>query len=1051
MPWPRAALAALRCGRLVDASAGFGSTFLVSQLRSTALRSTLPSHTRFTHAFSSSSPVHCSLSFESNTKESIGVADMMSTVDVNRSSLSPMMQHYVSTKHSLLEKLHIPRSDSLILLYRVGDFFESFFEDAHTLSSICEIALTSKDAGKALGTKVPMAGVPHYCIDEKIKLLIENNLTVAVVDQVETAAQTQSGKLVKRAVTRLITPGTACDEALLESDSSSYIASVVVKPARANDPSEMQCEFGFSYADVSTGEFRATDGSSFDQLQRLLATVTPAEILISIHSDNQDFRSQVSSMLSASSAAVISQRQLVPVPDAERILAHLHQVDHVESLDCRTRPFCTQAAAALINYVQQTAAYERQEQSSSAMHLNALTLFSTSQVMLLDAACLRNLEVIETVRDGVKERSLQWAIGRTVTSMGARCLRGWLLAPSLCPNTIAQRQMVVQGLLWDGDNTRQVIQRAMKSFADLERLGGRMCTGRTTPREMRWLCESILQIPTILSLVFRCLKESVASKRSTVSDEYITNICSPVSTELVTLAQQVTNAVIDPAPAYMPSALAIQSGGISRENWDVSGTRIFRDGYNEQLDSLRKSIRDPGSWISSLEEQEKKRSSVETMRIKHIKNMGYVLRIPRSVGEKIMTDEPMFFSKLGYDRVQSTKAELRFRFEQLRACELSHNSAFAEVLMLELRLFGQLRERLAECVQELRRLGRQIASIDVLAGFAEVAEENGYVRPQILPADARVLELKEARHPVVEQTLPVGKSYVPNSFYLGQTEASDRMDLMILCGPNAAGKSCALRSMGLISIMAQTGCFVPARSAVMSISDRIFTRVGAVDDLAQGQSTFQVEMAETACILSNVSSASLVLLDEIGRGTSTVDGVAIAWSVAEYLAKGLRDGNAKPRTVFVTHYHELNHLSSMYDNIASFHLHVVQSKSLMDSSEISWVATHKVMEGPSFESLGLAVAERAGLPGEVMERARHVASLLHIPSKAIGAELRSALTEGKQESTLAKREIWTSNKALHADLTQDAVESYEKGFSDGYTKAISELQAEFDAIFNRKR
>ncbi|CAN8064797.1 unnamed protein product [Agarophyton chilense] len=964
------------------------------------------------------------------------------------------MQHYVETKHSLLERLHTPRDDSLVLLYRVGDFFESFFEDAYTLSSVCEIALTSKDAGKALGTKVPMAGVPHYCVDEKIKLLIEKNLTVAVVDQVESAAQTQTGKLVKRAVTRLITPGTACDEALLQSNYSSYIASVVVRPARANDESsEMQCQFGFSYADVSTGEFKATDGSSFDQLQRLLATITPVEILLTIESDSGHFRSHVSSILNASSFAVVLHRQNTPLPDAERILAQLQQVDHVESLDCRTRPFCTQAASALIKYVQQMTVCKDQEHGGSPMPLSALHLFSPSQAMLLDAACLKNLEIIETVRDGVKERSLQWAIDRTTTSMGARCLRSWLLAPSSCLSLINQRQTVVQGLLWDENNTRQVLQNVMKNFADLERLGGRICTGRTTPREMRWLCESILQVPTILSLVWRCLENNVVEEL-TQNDNYINDVCSPVHDELITLARQVTDVIIDPAPSYVPSALAIQSGNISKENWDLGGTRIFRDGYNEQLDILRKKIREPQSWISMLEEQEKQRTSIETLRIKHIKSTGYVLRIPRSVGEKIMNEDPMYFSKLGYDRVQSTKAELRFRFKQLKDWELSHNFAFAEVLILELRLFEQLRNRLAEYVHDLRQLGRQIASIDVLAGFAEIAEEKGYVRPQMLPADTRILELEDARHPVVEQTLPIGKSYVPNSFHIGQSSLSNDMDLMILCGPNAAGKSCALRSIGLICIMAQSGCFVPARSATMSICDRIFTRVGAVDDLARGRSTFQVEMAETACILSNVTSTSLVLLDEIGRGTSTVDGVAIAWSVAEYLAKGVQNGSTRPRTVFVTHYHELNHLSSIYDNIGSYHLHVVQKKSstLPKSTNVQgggWVATHKVVEGPSFESLGLAIAERAGFPVEVMERARHIASLLHIPSKAIGAGLRSALIDDKGAADFATANNET-NEILCEDRRQFAEASYEKGFNDGYTKALSELKAEFEDIFMKR-
>lgn len=970
------------------------------------------------------------------------------------------MQHYVATKQSLRAQLDVPDSRVLVLLYRVGDFFESFFEDAVQLASTCDIALTSKDAGKALGTRVPMAGVPHYAVDDKIRMLLEKNVTVAIVDQVQTAADTPSGKLVKRAVTRLITPGTACDDALLQSNASSYIASLVIKQRHDATSQQMQCHFGFSYADVSTGEFRVTDGTSFDELRRLLATLTPAEVLLALVSDEPHFGSYVASMLSSTPVGIVSRRDLLSLVDAEHLLADLHHVDNVESLGCRARPFCTHAAATLVQYIQQTAAFERQHLKST-MPLNTLQVFSTSDVMLLDAACLKNLEVVETARDGIRERSLQWALDRTVTPMGARCLRSWLLAPSLDLKTIRKRQGIVLALLCDTENVRLTVQEVMRSLADLERLGGRMCTGRATPREMRWLCESVLRVPSILSLIAHCVKENPARDQILSHGNDINHFFSCIDEKLLTVALEVKDALVNPAPSYMPSMMAIQSGGISKENWDINATRIFCDGYNADLDRLRKAIREPESWISALEEQERQRTSVDALRIKHIKNMGYVLRIPRSLGEKIMDDDPLLFSRLGYDRVQSTKAELRFRCDELRRCERAHNSAFGEVLMLELRLFEDLRKKIVDRVQQLREMGRQVAVIDVLAGFAQVTEERSYVQPEILPASARLLELESARHPVVEQTLPIGKSYVPNSFSLGDCKSSEELDLMILCGPNAAGKSCALRSIGLISIMAQVGCFVPARSARLSISDRIFTRVGAVDDLARGQSTFQVEMAETACILSNVTASSLVLLDEIGRGTSTVDGVAIAWSVAEYLARGAQSGNTKARTVFVTHYHELNHLSSIYNNIGSYHLHVVQERPPIRgagrNTRDGWISTYRVMEGASFESLGLAIAERAGFPDEVMTRARYIASLLHIPSKAIGTELRTALAGDRaelqeSEASLNREKSWASTGVSEEALMEAANESYyENGFNDGYNKALSELRSEFDRILDHKK
>lgn len=971
-----------------------------------------------------------------------------------------MMQHYVTTKQSLCAQLDVPDSRVLVLLYRVGDFFESFFEDALQLASTCDIALTSKDAGKALGTRVPMAGVPHYAVDDKIRMLIENNVTVAIVDQVQTAADVPSGKLVKRAVTRLITPGTACDDALLHSNASSYIAALVVKHRRDPASQELQCHFGFSYADVSTGEFRVTDGTSFDEIRRLLATLTPAEVLLAQVSEDAHFGSYLTSMLSSTPVGIVSRRDLLSLVDAEHLLADLHNIDHVESLGCRARPFCTHAAATLVQYIRQTAAFERQH-INSTMPLNTLQVFSTSDVMLLDSACLKNLEVVETARDGIRERSLQWAIDRTVTPMGARCLRSWLLAPSLHINTIRKRQGIVLALLCDLENVRFTVQNVMRSMADLERLGGRMCSGRATPREMRWLCESVLQVPAIFSLIAHCVKNNPEREQISSYCDDTDDLFSSIDEDLLTIALEVKDAVVNPAPSYIPSMMAIQSGGMSKENWDINATRIFCDGYNTELDRLRKAVREPESWISTLEEQERQRSSVDALRIKHIKNMGYVLRIPRSVGEKIMGDDPLFFSKLGYDRVQSTKAELRFRFDELRKCERSHNSAFGEVLMLELRLFEELRKKIADRVQQLREMGRHVAAIDVLTGFAQITEERGYVQPEILPASAKLLELEDARHPVVEQTLPVGKSYVPNSFSLGDCQDSKEMDLMILCGPNAAGKSCALRSIGLISIMAQVGCFIPAKSARLSISDRIFTRVGAVDDLARGQSTFQVEMAETACILSNVTSSSLVLLDEIGRGTSTVDGVAIAWSVAEYLAKGAQSGKTKARTVFVTHYHELNHLSSIYNNIGSYHLHVVQDRPPIRGTgkhtHDGWISTYRVLEGASFDSLGLAIAERAGFPDKVMTRARYIASLLHIPSKAIGTELRTALAGDrpeleKSETSSCREKFGATTRIPEEAFVRDTNESqYENGFNDGYNKALSEMRSEFDKILGQKK
>lgn len=963
-----------------------------------------------------------------------------------------MMQHYVSTKRRVSASLATTSDRSVILMYRVGDFFESFFEDARILSNVCEIALTSKDAGKALGTRIPMAGVPHFCIDEKIKILLAHDITVAVVDQVQTAAQTPSGKLVERAVTRLITPGTACDDTLIESKMSSFLASIVVKPHTSAQltSDNSQYDFGFAYADVSTGEFKATDGSGHDVLRRLLVTTNPAEVLLVLPSSHEHLRDQIIHHINSADVGLVSMQDFISAEAAEQAVTSFHNVDSVESLGVRGRHLCIESAAVLLHFLKQTLAVDGQQ--SGAITLDRLTTFSISDVMLLDSSCLKNLEVVETVRDGIKERSLQWAVDRTVTAMGARCLRSWLLSPSMNLDVISERHQIIDALVQNGGQVRMHIQSDLKDIADLERLGGRVCSGRVTPRELRWLCESILKLPHIISKVGECIESNAIAHSEAHSTPKHVDI---VDQNLLDIAQKTTHALRNPAPSVLVSELMVNGGGLAKESFNMSSLAIFCPEFNSRLDDLRQAIDEPDSWISVLEEQERLRSSIDTLRIKHIKNTGFVLRIPRSAGERKMNDDPLFFAKLGYDRVQSTKAELRFRFDQLKDHERSYNRAFGEILLLELRLFNELREEVASFVPYLRSLAKQIAGIDVLAGFAEVAQEKNYVRPNVLPASARTMELKDARHAVVEQTMPIGNTFVPNSYNLGagaERSHSAAPDMMILCGPNAAGKSCALRSIGLISILAQVGSFVPARSATLSLCDRIFTRVGAVDDLARGQSTFQVEMAETACILSHVTPSSLVLLDEIGRGTSTVDGISIAWSVAEYLAQRSASESSPPRAVFVTHYHELNHLASLFQNVKSFHLHVERKQDHNkehNASEVpQWITTYKVVPGPSYESHGLAIAERAGFPDGVIARAREINALLQAPSQAFGSELQNVLSDVGSEdlSNIGQCDSDRKGKAGEETTGRMKDSQFQLAFKEGYQSALAEVRTEFERM-----
>lgn len=984
------------------------------------------------------------LSSSSSLPQTSQHASNLATQSVPLHLLSPMMQHYVVTKRNLSKTLSVSPSSprKLVQMYRVGDFFESFFEDASLLSSVCQIALTSKDAGKALGTRVPMAGVPHYAIDDKIKMLLSQNITVAVVDQVQSAVDVPAGKLVKRAVTRLITPGTANDDALLEATESRYIAALVVKSPirRKGGPWEdADIQFGFAYADVSTGEFMVTDGEGLDAVRRLLANVEPAEILLVLPKDDKFLGERLLEEVGVLGTGVISQKDALGVTVAEDVLARFHAVESVESLGCRGRPLCSEAAASLVQFTSHTLAVESDDELPPP--LNMLQTFSMSDVMLLDETCLRNMEVIETVRDGTREGSLQWAVDRTVTVLGARCLRAWLSAPSMSLDTISMRHDVVDALTNDTQNRRAQIQMALRNIADIERIAGRVGAHRATPRELRWLCETILQLPTVLHSLNCSL---VDFERTHSLSKRTSHFVSGVDEGLIRLAKDVDRALVDPAPAFITSEMFIRTGALTKENWDVSTTRIFRTGYCAELDKLRTAVEGPDQWITALEEQERQRADIDKIRIKHIKNTGFVLRVPRSIGEKKMDEDPMFFVKLGYERAQSTKAELRFRTDQLREHERDHNSAFSEILLLELRLFSDLQNQATQYVPHMRDVAKRIAAIDVLAGFAQVAEEQQYVRPTMRERSERISNIEDARHPVVEQTLPISRTFVPNSFRLGAGKNREIPDLMILCGPNAAGKSCSLRSVGLMCILAQAGSFVPARSAELSLCDRIFTRVGAVDDVARGQSTFQVEMAETACILSHATSSSLVLLDEIGRGTSTVDGIAIAWSVAEHLTRRrTKDGKEiqPPRAMFATHYHELNQLASVHDNVQSFRLHMEKRERQREGgkSEIEWISTHKVLPGASFESLGLTIAKRAGFPREVIERAEQIAKFLKAPSEALCAELKQALSEACGEKRMEREQKeYEAEMQLPTESSEETT-AFQAGFEKGYEVAKAEL------------
>lgn len=864
----------------------------------------------------------------------------MHSSTVNEKLLSPMMLHYVQTKRS--QPAHL-------LLYRVGDFYEAFFEDAAALSDMCDIALTSKDAGRSLPDRVPMAGVPHHALDSKLRMLLAKGASVAVADQV--GPVTPGPGLVERRVTRILTPGTLADTEFLPSREAAFLVAVHA-PKKAGPIS-------VAVADVSTGQFRAGAVGSIAALVDCLARERPAEVVASASEAVLD-------AITAASSAPLRNISAVEPVDASALPANAF-ADHVIAANHPGTASAEPAASLLLQYLASVDTSIRLEPA------RPLDGDAEQRVLQLDAACVRNMELISSMRAGDSARSLLAAVDRAVTPMGGRAVRAFLLAPLREVAAIRARHAVVQCLV-DDPGARAELRGMLRPLADIERLAGRVAAERASPRNVRQLAEALAALPAISAAASKVFDGAGDELQRELPSGLVGGLVPPDGA--LDVAREALRMLTDPAPATLVAEAALTGplsslGGVE---W-AAGARIIADGVDDELDRLRAQAEDPGKWTAAFEAAEQARTGLPSLRVRHVRRSGYVVRVPRAAAMRLLEADASAFSRLGYERVQSTKAELRFRSAHLASLERDHHSALANVLRRELGLFCDLRARMAAHVGPARAAAAILAELDVLAGFAEVSAERGYARPEMLPAGARSLEVTAARHAVVEQGLPVGSTYVANSLALG----GGRPDAVVLCGPNAAGKSCAIRAVALCVILAQAGCFVAADGARLSVCDRVLTRVGAVDDVAADMSSFQVEMAETASILSAATGESLVLLDEIGRGTGVVDGIGVACAVAESLA--LRQD--PPRTLFVTHYHELNVLAQAHGNIAAMAMQVV------DGGEGRHVATHRVVEGAAWASLGVDVARRAGFPDSVVQRAEEVAEALRAPARALGKALRN--------------------------------------------------------------
>ncbi|WP_353258192.1 DNA mismatch repair protein MutS [Prochlorothrix hollandica] len=854
--------------------------------------------------------------------------------DVDWEQLTPMMRHYVEVKSQ--------HKDAL-LLYRMGDFFECFLEDAITVARELELVLTSKEGGGEVG-RVPMAGIPHKALDGYCAKLVDKGYAVAICDQVEDAAQAK-GPLVRRAITRIITPGTILEDGMLQGRRNNFLGAVVLAGNH----------WGLAFADVSTGEFATTQSSDLDQLNQELQRLSPSEVLLPTPAPDlvgllrPDQKSQyLPEGLPPQLCYTLRPQKAFDTTEARQRLLQRFRVRSLEGMGCEGLPLAIRAAGGLLSYLEDTSEGRVQRLQAedpdchlhpaaiTAIPLQPLHTYAITAYLILDAQTRRNLEIVQTVRDGSFHGSLLWALDATVTTMGGRSLRRWLLQPLLDPRAIAARHDTVQELLERG-NLRGDLRQILGQIYDLERLTGRAGSGTANGRDLVALADSFAKLPDIAQLLADTTSPYLAPLKT-------------LDPSLEALGQRIHGCLVAEPP------LLLLEGG------------LIRSGVHPELDALRQESEDDRQWVANLESLERERTGINTLKVGYNKTFGYYLAITRSKTDQVPED---------YIRKQTLTNEERYITPELKERETRLATAQSQLNLLEYEIFSQLRAAVGEQAELIRQVAQRVAALDVLAAFAELAQFRNYCRPQM--RDDRPLAIHQGRHPVVERSLPPG-FFVPNSTALGYGTPLDppvpgiptafpTPDLVILTGPNASGKSCYLRQVGLIQLMAQVGSFVPATAASLGICDRIFTRVGAVDDLATGQSTFMVEMNETANILHHATPQSLVLLDEIGRGTATFDGLSIAWAVAEYLASEIR-----ARSIFATHYHEMNELASLLPNVANFQVTV---KELPDDI----VFLHQVQPGGADRSYGIEAARLAGLPRSVIDRARQVMTQIEKHSK----------------------------------------------------------------------
>ncbi len=835
--------------------------------------------------------------------------------------LTPMMKQYMQTKEEYKD---------CILFYRLGDFYEMFFDDALTASKELEITLTGKNCG--LEERAPMCGIPYHAVDSYLNRLVSKGYKVAICEQVEDP-KTAKG-IVKREVIRVVTPGTNLDTQGLDETKNNYIMCIVYMADR----------YGLSVADVTTGEYLVTELDSQTKLMDELYKFMPSEIVCNeafymSGLDLDDLKNRLHMAIYSLEAWYFDDALC-----RETLQEHF-KVASLEGIGLSDYECGMIASGALLKYLEET-------QKNSLSHMSRLTRYATGNYMVLDSATRRNLELVETLREKQKRGSLLWVLDKTKTAMGARTLRKYVEQPLIDKKSIVKRLDAVAELK-DNAICREEIREYLNPVYDLERLVGKITYQSANPRDLIAFQSSLSMLPSV-----KCILKDMES-------DLLKEIYEELD-PLEELCDLVGRAIQEEPP------LAMKEGG------------VIKDGYNEEVDRLRKAKSEGKNWLADLETKEREKTGIKNLRIRYNKVFGYYLEVTNSFKDLV----PDY-----YTRKQTLANAERYIIPELKELEDTILGAEDKLCALEYELYCEVRNTIAAELTRIQRTAKAVAKLDVIASLALVAERNNYVRPKI--NEKGVIDIRDGRHPVVEKMIP-NDMFIANDTYLDDK----KQRISIITGPNMAGKSTYMRQAALIVLMAQLGSFVPASSANIGLVDRIFTRVGASDDLASGQSTFMVEMNEVANILRNATSKSLLILDEIGRGTSTFDGLSIAWAVVEYISNSKLLG---AKTLFATHYHELTELEGKISNVNNYCIAVKEK-----GDDI--VFLRKIVKGGADKSYGIQVAKLAGVPDPVINRAKEIVEEL------VTADITGKVKDIAVQGSETKKK--TQKKLDEVDLTQ---------------------------------